>query len=103
MNLDTHMPKENQKTTSNLCIKIVWEENNSPTHAGISGSAVPGIFTEEETSEETITSRTHTGNSTENSSSLLTGLRLDVKKDSGYGSQGVLGLETLRVNLTTYA
>ena len=71
------------------------------THAGISGSAVPGIFTEEETSEETITSRTHTGNSTENSSSLLTGLRLDVKKDSGYGSQGVLGLETLRVNLTS--
>ena len=28
------------------------------------------------------------------------GLRLDVKKDSGYGSQGVLGLETLRVNFS---
>ena len=34
----------------------------------------------------------------ENSASLVAGLRLDVKKDSGYGSQGVLGLETLRVN-----
>ena len=34
----------------------------------------------------------------EKTPSLLSGLRLDVKKDSGYGSQGVLGLETLRVN-----
>ena len=32
-----------------------------------------------------------------NTSNLLNGLRLDAKKDSGYGSQGVLGLETLRV------
>ena len=36
----------------------------------------------------------------ENTPSLLSGLRLDVKKDSGYGSQGVLGLETLRVNFS---
>ena len=36
-------------------------------------------------------------NNVENSASLVAGLRLDVKKDSGYGSQGVLGLETLRV------
>ena len=36
-------------------------------------------------------------NNMENSASLMAGLRLDVKKDSGYGSQGVLGLETLRV------
>ena len=35
--------------------------------------------------------------SVENSASLVAGPRLDVKKDSGYGSQGVLGLETLRV------
>ena len=36
----------------------------------------------------------------EKTPSLLSGLRLDVKKDSGYGSQGVLGLETLRVNFS---
>ena len=36
----------------------------------------------------------------ENTPSLLSGLRLDVKKDSGYGSQGVLGLETLRVDFS---
>ena len=34
-----------------------------------------------------------------NTSNLLNGLRMDAKKDSGYGSQGVLGLETLRVKL----
>ena len=50
--------------------------------------------------DEGILTRIDQATAVEKTPSLLSGLRLDVKKDSGYGSQGVLGLETLRVNFS---